>query len=149
MSEPTVILTTADLATWPRVQEVIEYCDTRELDTAGAIQALVNSGLSHQRRPRSFAEQQRVSADFAEANGYEVVERLEDEGLVRVDDIEPAPDRVYVMSFSHEGIGYTSTHRTYDGAEARLHEKAAEFGFANLLKADELTFGISYLDVEE
>lgn len=77
-------------------------------------------------------------------------------------------DRVYVMDMSYDGNGYTSVHRTYEGARAKLVERCAAWGILDILEAsesgevgtsdtcvasgeedDDLTYGISYLEVEE
>lgn len=75
---------------------------------------------------------------------------------------------VYVVELNlSDGTGWTSVHRTYEGARARLEQKAAEWGViedllaaeagevkgaactASGFEGDPLTYGISRLPVED
>lgn len=46
-------------------------------------------------------------------------------------------------------IGYTSVHKTREGAERRLKKVAREWGLEGVLEADELVYGIGHLPVED
>jgi hypothetical protein len=62
--------------------------------------------------------------------------------------------KVYVLSFEVDQgdgdyAGWTSLHRSEEGAKRRLQEKVVEWGFEDLYEADELEYSISYLDLED
>jgi hypothetical protein len=58
------------------------------------------------------------------------------------------PDSVYVVSLQYQGDSYTSVHTSQDGADARVRETAAQWGIADVLVADQLTFQITKVPIE-
>ena len=62
----------------------------------------------------------------------------------------PELDRYHVLELTcPTGAGWKSIHRTYEGAQERLHEKVMAWGLEDLFKADKLEYGIGHLPVED
>jgi hypothetical protein len=58
------------------------------------------------------------------------------------------PDAVYVVFLQYQGDSYTSVHTSQDGADTRVQETAAQWGIADVLNADQLTYQINKVPVE-
>ena len=58
------------------------------------------------------------------------------------------PDAVYVVFLQYQGDSYTSVHTSQDGADTRVRETAAQWGIADVLNADQLTYQINKVPVE-
>lgn len=59
-------------------------------------------------------------------------------------------NRYHVLALTTpNGQGWTSIHRTREGAQERLHEKVIAWGLEELFANDNLEYGISHLEVED
>jgi hypothetical protein len=58
------------------------------------------------------------------------------------------PDPVFVVHLEYDGAEYTSVHTSQDGAETRVQETASQWGFADVLNTDQLTYRITKLPLE-
>jgi hypothetical protein len=59
-------------------------------------------------------------------------------------------ERYYVLSLTAPGgQGWTSIHRSCEGAQERLNEKVIAWGLEELYAADKLGYGIGHLPVED
>ena len=58
------------------------------------------------------------------------------------------PDPVFVVYIEYDGDEYTSAHTSQDGAETRVQETASQWGFADVLGTDQLTYRITKVPLE-
>jgi hypothetical protein len=72
----------------------------------------------------------------------------------RIGHMAEPKEKVYVLSFeidqgSGDYAGWTSVHRSREGAEKRFQEKLDEWELREQYEADELEYSISVLDLED
>lgn len=58
------------------------------------------------------------------------------------------PDPVFVVYIEYDGDEYTSAHTSQAGAETRVQETASQWGFADVLGTDQLTYRITKVPLE-
>lgn len=58
------------------------------------------------------------------------------------------PDAVYVVFLQYQGDSYTSVHTSQEGADTRVRETAAQWGIADVLNGDQLSYQINKVPVE-
>ena len=83
-----------------------------------------------------------VGAD--EIDDAQISEIVEQELATAVAD----PDPVFVVYIEYDGDEYTSAHTSQDGAETRVQETASQWGFADVLGTDQLTYRITKVPLE-
>jgi hypothetical protein len=79
-----------------------------------------------------------------EVDDAQISEIVEQEIATAVAD----PDPVFVVYLEYEGDEYTSVHTSQDGAETRVQETAAQWGFTDVLGTDQLTYRITKVPLE-
>jgi hypothetical protein len=79
-----------------------------------------------------------------EVDDAQISEIVEQELATAVAD----PDPVFVVYLEFDGNEYTSVHTSQDGAEARVRETASQWGVADVLNTDQLSYRITKLPLE-
>jgi hypothetical protein len=97
---------------------------------------------SHQRGVHDRKRTAMTTAD--EVDDAQISEIVEQELATAVAD----PDPVFVVYIEYDGDEYTSAHTSQAGAENRVQETASQWGFADVLGTDELTYRITKVPLE-